>query len=207
MKRCDGLDLNALRRLCRRLGGRLHRRRPGQRHDAARAVPAFIEDGSDRRRPVRPSLLMRPAWGEYARRPRRCPRLAGAGRLRCALRRRSLLSASSALGPRAADRALQRRRDGSAAAPRCSRAPGRSNDFRRLQRKLVLVATDLDSGDAAPFGHPGLGPRADLAGGARQRRAARAVPAGADRRPLLRRRRAEEDAARPRAARRRRWTC
>jgi NTE family protein len=34
-------------------------------------------------------------------------------------------------------------------------APGRSNDFRELKRKLVLVATDLDSGEAAPFGQPG----------------------------------------------------
>jgi NTE family protein len=43
---------------------------------------------------------------------------------------------------------------GGTAAP-LLRAPGRSNDFRRLQRKLVLVATDLDSGEAAPFGQPG----------------------------------------------------
>jgi NTE family protein len=34
-------------------------------------------------------------------------------------------------------------------------APGRSNDFRQLSRRLVLVATDLDSGEAAPFGLPG----------------------------------------------------
>ena len=33
--------------------------------------------------------------------------------------------------------------------------PGRSNDFRQLKRKLVLVATDLDSGESAPFGRPG----------------------------------------------------
>jgi NTE family protein len=33
--------------------------------------------------------------------------------------------------------------------------PGRTNDFRRLQRRLVLVATDLDTGEAAPFGRPG----------------------------------------------------
>jgi predicted acylesterase/phospholipase RssA len=32
---------------------------------------------------------------------------------------------------------------------------GRSNDFRQLSRRLVLVATDLDSGEAAPFGLPG----------------------------------------------------
>jgi predicted acylesterase/phospholipase RssA len=34
-------------------------------------------------------------------------------------------------------------------------APGRSDDFRRLARRLVVVATDLDSGDTAPFGLPG----------------------------------------------------
>ena len=36
-------------------------------------------------------------------------------------------------------------------------APGRSNDFRQLRgskdsRRLVLVATDLDSSETAPFG-------------------------------------------------------
>ena len=35
-------------------------------------------------------------------------------------------------------------------------APGRTNDFRELKRRLVLVATDLDSGDPAPFGQPGF---------------------------------------------------
>jgi predicted acylesterase/phospholipase RssA len=34
-------------------------------------------------------------------------------------------------------------------------APGRSDDFRALKRRLVVVATDLDSGAAAPFGKPG----------------------------------------------------
>lgn len=32
---------------------------------------------------------------------------------------------------------------------------GRTNDFRRLQHKLCLVATDLDSGEAVEFGAPG----------------------------------------------------
>ena len=35
-------------------------------------------------------------------------------------------------------------------------APGRTNDFRKLKRKLVRVATDLDRGESAPFGLPGL---------------------------------------------------
>lgn len=33
--------------------------------------------------------------------------------------------------------------------------PGRTNDFRQLKTKLTLVATDLDSGESAPFGRPG----------------------------------------------------
>lgn len=34
--------------------------------------------------------------------------------------------------------------------------PGRSDDFRKLRRKLVVVATDLDSGRPVRFGEPGL---------------------------------------------------
>jgi predicted acylesterase/phospholipase RssA len=34
-------------------------------------------------------------------------------------------------------------------------AAGRSNDFRKLKRKLYLVATDLDSGESVVFGSPG----------------------------------------------------
>lgn len=34
--------------------------------------------------------------------------------------------------------------------------PGRTDDFRRLERKLVVVAADLDSGKAVRFGDPGF---------------------------------------------------
>ena len=34
-------------------------------------------------------------------------------------------------------------------------APGRTDDFRQLGKRLVLVATDLDTGTVAPFGLPG----------------------------------------------------
>ncbi len=34
--------------------------------------------------------------------------------------------------------------------------PGRTNDFRKLASKLVIVATDLDSGRSIRFGEPGL---------------------------------------------------
>lgn len=33
---------------------------------------------------------------------------------------------------------------------------GRTNDFRKLKHRLVIVATDLDSGEPARFGRPGL---------------------------------------------------
>ncbi len=35
------------------------------------------------------------------------------------------------------------------------RAPGRTNDFRKLRNQLFLVATDLDSGESVPFGAEG----------------------------------------------------
>ncbi len=34
--------------------------------------------------------------------------------------------------------------------------PGRSNDFRQLDKKLILVAADLDSGQPVRFGEPGM---------------------------------------------------
>lgn len=35
-------------------------------------------------------------------------------------------------------------------------AKGRTNDFRNLKRRLIIVATDLDSGEPARFGKPGF---------------------------------------------------
>ncbi len=34
--------------------------------------------------------------------------------------------------------------------------PGRTDDFRKLAHRLTIVATDLDSGKAVPFGAPGF---------------------------------------------------
>ena len=34
--------------------------------------------------------------------------------------------------------------------------PGRTDDFRKLRHKLFIVAADLDSGKATPFGAPGF---------------------------------------------------
>jgi len=117
---------------------------------------AFIENahsaGDDL---FRPSLMMQPAWGEFARRAASLPRLAAQALWHYAFGRGSLLESFERLG-RALPTGLL---SGAAMEQHLARlfsAPGRSNDFRQLKRKLVLVATDLDSGDAVPFGQPGF---------------------------------------------------
>ena len=116
---------------------------------------AFIEsDSSDGGDLFRPSLLMRPAWGEYLHRLAALPGLATQALFHYTFKRRSLLEAFERLG-RALPTGLL---SGAAMERHLARlfsASGRTNDFRQLQRPLVLVATDLDSGEAVPFGQPG----------------------------------------------------
>lgn len=115
---------------------------------------SFIENDGPRGDVIRPSLFIRPAWAEYARRLASLPGLTAQALLAYGTQRRSLLTALERLG-----RALPAGLFGNHALESRLRAmlsaPGRSNDFRRLSRQLVIVATDLDSGEAAPFGQPG----------------------------------------------------
>jgi predicted acylesterase/phospholipase RssA len=115
----------------------------------------FIENEADSADLFSPSLLMLPAWGEYARRAASLPALTVQAAHQYFVKRRSRMAAFERLG-RALPAGLF---SGKAMQQRLARIfaePGRSNDFRQLQRKLVLVATDLDSGQAVPFGQPGL---------------------------------------------------
>jgi predicted acylesterase/phospholipase RssA len=115
---------------------------------------AFIENDSASEDLIRPGLFIRPAWGEYARRTAAFPGLFMQASLRFLFKRRALLSAFEILG-RALPTGLFSHAPLEAQIRRVFSTPGRSNDFRALKRKLVLVATDLDSGAAAPFGQPG----------------------------------------------------
>jgi predicted acylesterase/phospholipase RssA len=115
----------------------------------------FIDDGADAA--LKPEIFLRPALREFARRMRTLPRLAlRATRLYASspLRRgawRSFATLSRALPTGLFDHgALDR------FLSRLFAAPGRSNDFRALRRKLFLVATHLDSGVSVTFGAPGL---------------------------------------------------
>ena len=115
---------------------------------------AFIEDDAPAGDRLTPSSFMRPAWAEFARRGAALPGLLLQVAWRAAWGGQSLLAASERLG-RALPTGLFDHAPIEAQLRRLLSQPGRSNDFRRLARRLVLVATDLDSGEAAPFGMPG----------------------------------------------------
>jgi len=116
---------------------------------------SFIENVGATDDIFKPSVLMRPAWGEFAKRLASLPGLVTSAMLRYAFTRSSLSSAVEGLG-RALPTGLLSNRMIDAQLRKQFAAPGRTNDFRKLKRKLVLVATDLDSGESVPFGQSGL---------------------------------------------------
>ncbi len=105
--------------------------------------------------PFEPGLLLRPAFREFARRLIRMPEL--------------VLAAAFAFGASPTDGLVESFMrltpglpnglfDNDAFATYLARLfsqPGRTNDFRKLARKLFIVATDLDRGKSVPFGAPG----------------------------------------------------
>ena len=165
----------------------------------------FIDDGADAA--LKPEIFLRPAFARI-----RAARLAALPRARRA--RRAAVPA----------RPVPTRRDGvvrdarargahracsttAPSTPSCrgsSRRPGAPTIFASCERKLFLVATNLDTGASVTFGAPGH----DHVPISRAIEASSAlpglVPAGRDRRRALRRRRAQQDAARVGRARRRR---
>ena len=114
----------------------------------------FIENSDESAEVFDPSWLMVPAWGEFARRAIMLPGLTASALWRLLVERRSLISALERLGPGLptgvfANDEVDRR------LASLFTQEGRTNDFRKLKTRLTLVATNLDSGEAAPFGRPG----------------------------------------------------
>lgn len=115
---------------------------------------SFIENEGPPGDVFDPAILTRPAWGEYAKRLAQLPALAAGAALDYALGRATRSRVLDRLG-RAVPTGLFSNRTVHEHLARVFGAPGRSNDFRALQGRLVLVAVDLDSGEATPFGLPG----------------------------------------------------
>jgi NTE family protein len=115
---------------------------------------AFIGNAgpADDRLPA--SLFFRPAWGELLQRLAALPAQLARTGLAYAVQRRSLLASLEELGA-TLPTGLFSQAPLQAQLARMFAAPGRSDDFRKLRQRLVIVATDLDSGEAAPFGLPG----------------------------------------------------
>jgi predicted acylesterase/phospholipase RssA len=116
---------------------------------------SFIENNAAEHDVFDPSVLVRLAWGEITARLASLPWLAAQASYEFLFARRSLSSAFERLG-RALPAGLFSNDMIDAQLRHLFSAPGRTNDFRQLRCKLVLVATELDSGDSVPFGQPGL---------------------------------------------------
>lgn len=115
---------------------------------------AFIENTAPPPDSFDPSVLLHPAWDEYLRRLRSLPALLGEALWQRVVERRSLLGAFERLARALPTGLLSGEKLAEQVHLQFSQK-GRSDDFRKLKRRLVLVATDLDSGESVPFGMPG----------------------------------------------------
>jgi NTE family protein len=115
---------------------------------------SFIENRSDDGDAFDPAWLLVPAYDEFIRRALMLPGLAASALWRKAVQRRSLTHVLEHLGPALPaglfSNELVHRRLSQVFSGR-----GRSDDFRQLKARLTLVATNLDNGEAAPFGSEG----------------------------------------------------
>ena len=111
----------------------------------------FIDDGVDAA--LKPELFLKPAFGEFARCLTALPSLIARATMQY-LRdpfHRGVLESFSTLA-QAIPTGVFDNRAIDAFLSKLFSAPGRSNDFRTLPRKLFLVATNLDSGASVVFG-------------------------------------------------------
>jgi len=115
---------------------------------------AFIENEGGDDDLIHPSIFVNPAWNEYAKRLKMLPRLVAQSAWRLALGTASGVEVVERLG-RALPTGVFSNEPIEAHLRTVFSAPGRTDDFRQLARRLVLVATDLDTGAVAPFGLPG----------------------------------------------------
>ena len=101
-----------------------------------------------------PAWLMVPAYSEFVRRAIMLPGLLLSSAWRLSFGKKTLAQVIDHLGAALPTGVFSNQQLEVKLNAIFSR-PGRTNDFRQLKSKLTLVATDLDSGESAPFGRPG----------------------------------------------------
>jgi predicted acylesterase/phospholipase RssA len=114
----------------------------------------FIENDNPLAETFDPSWLMMPAYGEFARRGIMLPALLVSAMWQVTAGRKPFTQALQKLGP-SLPAGIFSSEHMQLQLERLFSQKGRSNDFRKLKTQLTLVATNLDSGEAAPFGRPG----------------------------------------------------
>lgn len=115
---------------------------------------SFIENDSEPSEAFDPAWLLKPAYGEFLRRSIMLPGLVLSALWQFTVGGKSLMNTLERLGPGLPTGVFSNQAVDTQLARLFSRE-GRTNDFRQLKTKLTLVATNLDSGEAAPFGRPG----------------------------------------------------
>lgn len=114
----------------------------------------FIEsdvDAADGTTLFKPELLLRPATAELTRRAASLPGLVAASLFHYARHRQSVFSSFERLKEALPAGIISGEGIHRYMKATFSRA-GRTNDFRKLRNRLVIVATDLDTGEAVRFG-------------------------------------------------------
>ena len=114
----------------------------------------FIDDGADAA--LKPEIFLRPAFAEFGRCFAALPGLVARATLQY-LRdpfHRGVLESFATLA-QAIPTGVFDNRAIDAFLARLFAAPGRTNDFRKMQRKLFVVATNLDTGGSVTFGAHG----------------------------------------------------
>ena len=115
---------------------------------------SFIENDDKSSETFDPSWLLSPAYGEYARRAIMLPGLLVSAAWHFTGGRKSLVHALERLGP-ALPTGMFSNHQIDIELSRLFSKSGRTNDFRQLKTQLTLVATNLDNGEATPFGRAG----------------------------------------------------
>ncbi len=115
---------------------------------------SFIENDNEPSETFDPAWLLSPAYSEFTRRGIMLPGLLVSALWHLTVGRKSFTHALERMGPALPTGIFSNDQINVQLARLFSR-DGRTNDFRQLKTQLTLVATNLDSGEAAPFGRPG----------------------------------------------------